>query len=374
MSLEIGTIGGGLAGLFTTLKLLNSGCEAEVFEEHRSIGYPKHCTGLVSESTLKMLGFEGKKCADAFFNEIEFVFPGKGSILFRPKYRIAHLDRVCLERSIAEAVLEKGGKINLGKRAVLSGDRVIKAGESSKTFDHILVAEGVRMSISGKLLSKLKRSKKIFGLNMVIRAKNDLEGITVGFEPNIAPGFFYWLLPLSDEKVLVGVGTEKPKFAEKSLEAVMRIHGIRYVWIEEKYGGWIGLGPPAARQRIASITFIGDSFGLQKPLTGGGIYPIAKSAALIGGRECQEAIIQLRKNTEEVSRELRRQLKLAKFAHSRSFYYITGKFLMKVGGIELKDDEGLIDYDRHELIIRNVFFNFADFIKEVNLKSSTFKR
>lgn len=364
--MDIATIGGGIAGLFSSLKLTNSHCNVDIYEEHDKIGYPKHCTGLISESTLNMLGEIGRECAATYFSSISFDFFGKEKVLLMPKYKVVHLDRVCLERKIAEAILDAGGRIYLGKKASLAGNRNVKLGEDIHQYDHVIIAEGIRMKISRVYLDELKLVKKIFGLNVVVQAKNNLEEIKVGFHPKIAKGFFYWIFPLSNEKILVGLGTKEPFSINTSIKKILEIYGIN-AWKEiERYGGWIGLGPPASRQNVNSITFLGDSFGLQKPLTGGGIYPIVKSASNIEGKNCEESLKLLRKNTVIVSRELRNQVMIGRLIQSNWFPQLV-RFITPLNRIEIKDTEGIFDYDRHELILPNLLFKIKHLKKELKI-------
>ncbi|MGC9114495.1 MAG: hypothetical protein ACP5HH_00565 [Fervidicoccaceae archaeon] len=365
--MKIATIGGGLSGLFSSLKLAKYGCDMDLYEEHEQIGYPKHCTGLVSENTLKMLGDFGKACNDVSFNSIKFEFFGKGEIVFRPIYRIAHLDRVCLEKRIAQAFVEAGGRINLGRKATLVDKNHILVKDQLLRYDHILVAEGIRMTYSKMYLDELKKVKKIFGINVIYRAKNELDAIRVGFHPNIAEGFFYWIFPLSDETIEVGLGTEKPEHIEASLKTILRTHRFYNVKEVERYGGLIGVGPSASKQRIDSLTFLGDAFGLQKPLSGGGIYPIVKSTIDVKGKNCEESLLKLRKNTENISKELRKQLMTARLIQSNFFPFFGRTITGILGKVEIRDIEGLFDYDRHDLILPNLLLKIGKFAKEFKI-------
>jgi flavin-dependent dehydrogenase len=53
---DIIVVGAGPAGSLAARRLAEKKYEVLVLEEHESPGVPQHCTGLVSEETLKMSG------------------------------------------------------------------------------------------------------------------------------------------------------------------------------------------------------------------------------------------------------------------------------------------------------------------------------
>jgi flavin-dependent dehydrogenase len=363
--LRVGVIGGGLAGLFSSFYLLYAGCEVDIYEEHDRPGYPKHCTGLVSEQTMKMLGRFANKCSDAFFNKIKLEIPGSGNITLHTFSKIVHLDRVCIEEGLAEAILGLGGRFFWRTKAILGGDSTIVAGGLTTRYDHIVVAEGIRREIFKKVYKGGDSAKKVFGINIVYKARNDLEGINVGFHPTLAPGFFYWIFPISDEEIIVGLGTSEPKTSLRATDVVLKKYGISNAKKIDSYGGWIGEGPILKRQLKKNLTFVGDAFGLQKPLTGGGIYPIVSSFTYKNSNSCSDAIAEIRYGTEKVASILRKQMPIAKVFHSSSFYYILYKIFRNLNGTEIRDDYKLIDYDRHDLSIQRIFLHLPLFLKEI---------
>ncbi len=49
-------IGAGPAGLLAASEIAKKGYSVQVFEEHKQVGEPDHCAGLLSTSGLKRLG------------------------------------------------------------------------------------------------------------------------------------------------------------------------------------------------------------------------------------------------------------------------------------------------------------------------------
>ena len=56
--MDIACIGGGPASAFAALEILKKGKNVEIFEEHKEIGVPRHCAGLISVSGFNKLGIQ----------------------------------------------------------------------------------------------------------------------------------------------------------------------------------------------------------------------------------------------------------------------------------------------------------------------------
>ena len=68
-SSDVVIVGGGPAGLYSGLRLARAGWCVELFEEHRDIGEPVHCTGVLARDVFDVFGLP----TDVVLNELTTV-------------------------------------------------------------------------------------------------------------------------------------------------------------------------------------------------------------------------------------------------------------------------------------------------------------
>ena len=110
-------VGGGPAGLYTALRLAETGHEVLVLEEHEQIGVPTHCTGVVSTEICELY----KVPDDVKLNQpgaCLMVSPLGTTAEFRsPGEDIAVLDRAAFDRALAHDAVGAGASVVRGCRA-----------------------------------------------------------------------------------------------------------------------------------------------------------------------------------------------------------------------------------------------------------------
>ena len=264
--MKIGIAGGGPVGLLCGLKLIRLGFKVEVFEEHEEIGLPQHCAGIVSVETY--MRYKKELNEEILKNRLKGIKLGviNGELLEAKtgKTKAVVLDRVRLEKSLADNFMSGGGKLNLKSRVTIEKDR-IKLRNFSLKFDLIIDARGVRSYLARKPRGKILHASQYD----VSTSEIDEETVEIWFNKKRNPCFFYWICPLGEDEARVGVASLH-KNSSCLLNEFTKKRFKKATKIRKKYFGLIVSGP--IRPFITNKTvYIGDSAGQSKPLTGGGL-------------------------------------------------------------------------------------------------------
>lgn len=343
--MNIAVIGGGFSGLLYAAKLSKLGCNVTVLEEHRNVGYPKHCTGLVSAKTVKMIGHPAERCVIRKFERLKIYNSKLKPVLIKTNEPIYLLDRVCLERELYKEAVLAGAEIKLGVFASYSERGEIYYSGVKSNYDKVLIANGIQKT------GHAKQSGLVLGVNEIYDLKDDSEisEISIMFDHSIASGFFNWALPERDGRILIGLGSNQYYGVIQRLERVKKIFlgNNTNARLVERYGGWINVSPPIREFVKGKLVFVGDAASLTKPLTGGGLFPNSLIASNITGRTCEDAIESLVAVSQKVADLLRKQQKLAKAIHDERNQKGLDEAINIFSSYKFENIAKYIDYDYH---------------------------
>jgi len=279
--MKVGIVGAGFSGLLSALKIAKY-MDVEVFEEHARIGYPRHCTGLVSEYVFNYLGSEVGECTLNSFNRyiVRHVSRPNDEIELRFKERVYLIDRPKAEQYFADVVQSYGGIIYLshGVKSVDARDTSISLMDGSKKrYDLIILAEGSRANIVRKL-GLCREIKYLIGVQAVLRVQNELDHPYVLFGDDLSNEFFGWLVPIDEKNLIAGLAdavepyNKLKRLISRYLRQFLNASQLSYE-ITEIFGGLIPMSKPC-NQVINKVIGLGDAVSVTKPLSGGGIYGI----------------------------------------------------------------------------------------------------
>ena len=347
-----GIIGGGIGGLLSSIVISKLGFDVTVFEEHEFIGLPKHCTGLVSEETLNNIvnysGINLKEVIKAKFDEymiVRFV-SNRFNVALNLKFskNVLLIDRVKTEQLLAHRA--KDLDVNIRLRSLVSSVRVNQKGKyvvkymskhnvNNTTFSYLIIAEGAKRMLSSKL-GLCKHVRNYYGLQTLIKvsSKHDVKAPLIIVGP-VSKYFFGWIVPVHDDELIVGIMDKAPPTeVYTSLTMLIRKYLKRLIntenfEIEEYFGGLIPYDMTCTLG-VGNICSIGDASSLVKPLTGGGLYVIAKqikalSEAFKGHRD--NVAILYRDKLSPLIKALRRDLVVKRFIDSLGGYDSLVRFL-----------------------------------------------
>lgn len=272
---DVLVVGAGPTGSYAALCLARSGHAVSVFEEHRDIGEPMQCTGIVGAECLERFPlFDGSILRQA--KSARLFSPSRKEMrLSRDDTQAYIIDRTAFDRSLARMAQGEGVNYFKGVRVKgvsVSDDRVRVDTEGGQAFE-----AGAAVIASG-FYSRLPRR---LGLGRVgdfmvgAQAEVDAKGVDeveIYFDQDIAPGFFAWLVPTAPGKALAGLFCRRnPVGRLRGLLASFHEQGrIASPDVDITSGG-IPLRPlrRAYRDRVLVV---GDAAGQVKPTTGGGVY------------------------------------------------------------------------------------------------------
>ena len=260
---EIVIIGGGPVGLLTGIKLLENGFDVKIYEEDKQVGYPQHCTGIISFKTLELYPIEGH---DLIINKLRGVRL-RISDKFLEEYvastpKAIVIDRILLEKKLYWKYIDKGGEIYLGKR--MNPKRLADAIE--KTNGVVVNAGG------GKELIKSGYRDILTGFQMDVESvdkwiKDDVTEVYV--DKRLNSEYFCWITPLTNNYLRIGTAS-----SERVRDIVHQIGGTLGIPIDrvvKEFGGIVIAGGPRKKFKDKNMVYVGDSAGMNKITTGGGL-------------------------------------------------------------------------------------------------------
>ena len=297
---EIAIIGAGPAGLFASEVIAKENINVTIFEEHKEIGVPSHCSGLLSVSGLKLLGEGNPNKRYVLNNRI------KGAVFYSPSgisfdivsndIKAFVIDRVLFDQEIAHHAQKAGASIKTAHRVtniLRKGDNIlihVKDLEEKKGLQIItplvIDAEGRSARLRDKL-GLTEKSTQLPAYQYVVEnvTSLDIEKVELFFNTRIAKNFFTWIIPIDEVTAKVGLATAvgNPK---KNLDLFMHSTLVADRFKHSKnlygYGGSVITSGPIKKFFGNNFLVVGDAAGHVKPTTGGGVILGGLCAKLAG--------------------------------------------------------------------------------------------
>ncbi len=286
---DIAVIGGGPAGSAVALRTAMKGVSVIVLEEDPAIGDPVHCAGLISVKTIDLaqdLGVPDDAIESTILREI------RGAVIHSPSGRTFSMrkddvhavviDRARFDSVIAEAAERAGATYALSSkvtdiRRVEDGfDLQCSTRDGLRTdvkARRLVGADGFRSTVAAKLDLGVPRSILPALQTVVEDWQGEPDMVHVVLDPDIAEGFFAWVVP---EKVgaRIGLASTGGRLNERLDRVVSNLSELDLTSGKSTgyQGGGIPIGP-ADRTADEGVLTVGDAAGQVKPVSGGGIFP-----------------------------------------------------------------------------------------------------
>tara|TARA_Y100000310_G_C20673303_1_gene811469 strand:- start:1665 stop:2723 length:1059 start_codon:yes stop_codon:yes gene_type:complete len=266
----IGIIGAGPVGNYVSSLLAKKNFDVTVFEEHKEVGSPVQCTGIVTSELKKVVKIE-KSCIVNEVKRVKINSPNKNSINVKLGKKNLILCRKKFDNCMHERALDQGVKFKFNSR-YKNGHKRILVGKESYHVDHLVGCDGPN--------SMVARENGMFGhrkfvVGSQVRAKVKCEDDLVEFWLGI--GEFGWLVPEGDGTARIGVVAYKRP--NTHLNTLLNNLDRKYKVIE-KQGGLIPLYNPKQVLQKGNVSLVGDSATQVKATTFGGLVPGMMAAKL----------------------------------------------------------------------------------------------
>lgn len=311
--MTIAIVGAGPSGLYSAYLLAKAGKKVEVIEEHKSIGQPVQCTGIVTSHLKDFV--DVKK--DFVINKISKVkvFSKTNFLELKLKNENYILDREKFDKHLAKLAADAGAKISLGETYIGNDQKRIFTNKRVFIYDYLIGADGP-LSPVAKTNSMFPERKFWYGIQARIRLKKKSreknkekgkeknEENAVEFYPNI--GTYAWIVPESEGIARIGVCARTN--AKGTFDNFLKAKGITKKNIINLQAGII---PEFSKNQIVqkgNIFLIGDAAGHVKATTGGGIIP-----GLIAARILTDCILKNKRYKNKIkgiSREMKKHLRI----------------------------------------------------------------
>ncbi len=333
---DVAVVGAGPAGSRTARDLARRGFRVLLLEEHRTVGVPSHCSGLISLRTLR----ESEIGEEAIMHQVTgaFVHTQRGSevALGGGATRAVAIDRVAWDRTLAEQAQTAGAELVRARVTNVSREnshvvlRTQTDGHDSAVTARLVVgADGTHSRVRRTLGMGAPR-EYAYNLGIEGRLKtrrDDFVHVFVGRE--IAPGWFGWIIPTGDGMVRAGIGSNNGVKPIHCYRRLTQAFPDLFAGIEpcRMYGGTIPL-EFTPRSYGDNVLLAGDAAGQVKPFSGGGIY-----TSFVAGRHAAETAAAAleaddvsaarlagyeKRWKREIGRELVRSLRIRRFGLSLS--------------------------------------------------------
>lgn len=298
---RVAVIGGSASGFLTASLLARGGCTVEVLERSEVLD-PTPRTLIVTSHMRTLLGEVGERAVINEIRKFELFTDGRTAqvSLNRPDLII---ERSKLIQSLAEQAQSDGAKVSFGNRFVslesngnglrVGVERTRDARTEELHADVVVGADGALSRVAQA--AGWPRQPTVPLVQAIVRVPADmsLDTVRVWFVPDDTP-YFYWLIPESRERAMLGLIGEDGQETRRCLERFMEKRGFTPLGFQGAripvYNRWT---PVERRVGAGRVFLVGDAAGQVKVTTVGGIVTgfrgaIGVSEAILNGGESRE--------------------------------------------------------------------------------------
>lgn len=271
--------------------LVSKDCNTLLIEEHKKMGLPLQCSGLVSYRLVELIHDLPKEIIINKVKSAKFFSPNGNCIELKPKYPAYVIDRVKLDRFLFDKASEKSD-VKTGEKfqdfKYVNDSIMIKTNKEAYYSKILVGADGPNSAVRRQM--KIESKNSVLGLQTTVKGKFDSESVELWFGSKVCPNFFAWVVPIDDKLARIGLATNRN---------VMRFYNsflkkrVGYV----KKPNVVGKIPYGLINRTSDnrVMLVGDAASQVKPFSGGGII-YGLTASEICAKACIKSLEENRFN------------------------------------------------------------------------------
>jgi digeranylgeranylglycerophospholipid reductase len=276
-------VGGGPTGLYCAylLKKLNPNINITVIEEHKSIGSPVCCSGLIDVSGYNRLKLKNNLVLkDFLINKVygsHIIGPIEAKMEVLSKDVKAYvIDRDKFDNSIKKLAENYGVEILTGRRVIEIKDNFItfldleNNQNENLRFDFLVGADGPNSIVRKIFFPEIKNTQFIHTYQINVEGSFDPNSVSV-YLGDFAKNFFAWIIPESSTVAKIGIGVSLGLNPKKMFFNFKEKHKIKYTKELYECSGILPISKPLNNLVYKNILLVGDAACFVKSTTGGGV-------------------------------------------------------------------------------------------------------
>ncbi len=267
-------VGCGPIGAFTGTKIASKGYSVAIFEEHNQLGNPMKCAGLVSKRVLQLTN---EKYVLNKISGMNIIFRDRVVSLRAEDTKAYVINRIHFDIFLGRVALKAGCELMLSSNVISinyinNGVEILvnEQGILKKYKCKLLIgADGANSIVRRFLGYKVHLIPTVFA--ECVEKTNQKNIVNIYFGNDIAPEFFAWKLPVSENLVRIGLGATNNA----------------YTYFKKNFSQYNFLNLNSACIPIGVVTnyskrimLVGDACAQVKPISGGGLYYGLKSSTV----------------------------------------------------------------------------------------------
>lgn len=267
----VSIIGAGPSGNYLAYLLAKNGFKADIYEEHKAVGKPIQCTGLITASLDDVARID-EDCIVNKIGNIRLAAPNGENIDLKIKRKNYVVDREKFDCFFNKIALSEGAKLHLNHKLLdfKRGKEIELKFDSRKVLtDSLVGADGVNSTVN--------KSRLKFAIGRQGRFKGNFEEDM--FIVYLGLGGFSWIVPESNKIARIGVIGNNVK---NDYERLIKKGNFKFI---ESQSGIVPIYNSRLKTQMENVYLLGDAAGMVKATTYGGIL-----YGLMGAEELYESI------------------------------------------------------------------------------------